>query len=61
MDLSYGLRFVRPEALQIKALIAQACHTPESYMEMRRMQLRDMAFLNGTVRAEDVLGAWRLF
>lgn len=41
---------------QINELIAQACQAPESYLEMRKIQLRELAMLNGTLRAEDILG-----
>lgn len=38
----------------------EAIEAPENYLEMRKIQLRELAVLNGTLRPEDVLGQLRV-
>jgi splicing factor 1 len=39
--------------LQIKEIIRQGVEVPEGQNDLRRMQLRELALLNGTLREND--------
>ncbi|XP_072175914.1 uncharacterized protein [Diadema setosum] len=46
---------VKKAVVQIQEIIKQGIETPEGQNDLRRMQLRELARLNGTLRDEDML------
>ncbi|XP_030829712.1 splicing factor 1 isoform X1 [Strongylocentrotus purpuratus] len=46
---------VKKAVIQIQEIIKQGIETPEGQNDLRRMQLRELARLNGTLRDEDML------
>ncbi|OMH82094.1 Branchpoint-bridging protein, partial [Zancudomyces culisetae] len=40
----------------IKGIVAETCLNPESHNELKRLQLRELASLNGTLREDDETG-----
>lgn len=47
------LNFIDWWILQIKEIIRQGVEVPEGQNDLRRMQLRELALLNGTLREND--------
>ncbi|KAL1446228.1 hypothetical protein MTO96_044646 [Rhipicephalus appendiculatus] len=50
---------VRKAVDRIKEIIRQGVEVPEGQNDLRRMQLRELALLNGTLRENDLLGGPR--
>jgi splicing factor 1 len=45
--------------LQIRQIIHQALEIPDGQNELRKLQLRELALLNGTLRPEDLVSGAR--
>lgn len=60
--IAYGTITVANVCVQIRNILKQGIETPEDQNDLRKMQLRELARLNGTLREDDNRSAslWRL-
>lgn len=52
-EIAYGTITVANVCVQIRNILKQGIETPEDQNDLRKMQLRELARLNGTLREDD--------
>lgn len=52
-DIPLKARYSRQISVQIRNILKQGIETPEDQNDLRKMQLRELARLNGTLREDD--------
>lgn len=53
MSIMYSMVMVSTLGPQIRNILKQGIETPEDQNDLRKMQLRELARLNGTLREDD--------